>query len=87
MTIAAMTIAPGSIPGLRPGCPTGRREAYPEFTHLFGGRLSRVPQVCAASDSEHGVFLDSSLSSETAAVAAEKVGRLRRDPIGFGTRP
>jgi phosphoenolpyruvate carboxykinase (GTP) len=86
MTIAAMTIAPGSIPGLRPDAPPGRYEAEPEFTHLFGGRLSRVPQVCAASDWEHGVFLRSSLSSETAAAAAGKVGRLRRDPTGFGTR-
>lgn len=87
MTIAAMTIAPGSTPGLRPGCPTGRYEADPEFPHLFGGRLSRVPQVYAASDWEHGVFLGSSLSSETTAAAAEKVGRLRRDPTRFGTRP
>ena len=66
--------------------PPGRDEADSEFTHLFGGRLSRVPQVCEASDWEHGVFLGSSLSSETAAAAGEKVGRPRRDPTGFGTR-
>jgi phosphoenolpyruvate carboxykinase (GTP) len=51
---------------------------------LFGGRRSSVvPLVCEAWDWEHGVFLGSTMSSETTAAAAGKVGRLRWDPMAM----
>ena len=51
---------------------------------LFGGRRSTVvPLVCEARDWEHGVFLGSTMSSETTAAAAGKVGRLRWDPMAM----
>src|SRR5688500_9006748 len=49
---------------------------------LFGGRRSSsVPLVNEAFDWEHGVFLGSSMSSETTAAAAGAVGKLRREPF------
>ena len=51
---------------------------------LFGGRRSTVvPLVCEARDWEHGVFLGSTMCSETTAAAAGKVGRLRWDPMAM----
>jgi phosphoenolpyruvate carboxykinase (GTP) len=51
---------------------------------LFGGRRSNVvPLVYEARDWEHGVFLGSTMSSETTAAAAGKVGRLRWDPMAM----
>ncbi|HUO72058.1 MAG TPA: phosphoenolpyruvate carboxykinase (GTP) [Solirubrobacteraceae bacterium] len=51
---------------------------------LFGGRRSSVvPLVYEARDWEHGVFLGSTMSSETTAAAAGKVGRLRWDPMAM----
>ncbi len=51
---------------------------------LFGGRRSTVvPLVCEARDWEHGVFLGSTMASETTAAAAGKVGRLRWDPMAM----
>jgi phosphoenolpyruvate carboxykinase (GTP) len=51
---------------------------------LFGGRRSSVvPLVCEAWDWEHGVFLGSTMSSETTAAAAGKVGQLRWDPMAM----
>jgi phosphoenolpyruvate carboxykinase (GTP) len=51
---------------------------------LFGGRrASVVPLVCEARDWGHGVFLGSTMSSETTAAAAGKVGRLRWDPMAM----
>jgi phosphoenolpyruvate carboxykinase (GTP) len=51
---------------------------------LFGGRRSGVvPLVYEARDWEHGVFLGSTMSSETTAAAAGKVGRLRWDPMAM----
>jgi len=51
---------------------------------LFGGRRSTVvPLVHEARDWEHGVFLGSTMSSETTAAATGKVGRLRWDPMAM----
>jgi phosphoenolpyruvate carboxykinase (GTP) len=51
---------------------------------LFGGRRSSVvPLVYEARDWEHGVFLGSTMSSETTAAATGNVGRLRWDPMAM----
>jgi phosphoenolpyruvate carboxykinase (GTP) len=51
---------------------------------LLGGRRSTiVPLVHEARDWEHGVFLGSTMSSETTAAAAGEVGKLRFDPMAM----